>query len=70
MDDNNTCCHDIHAVDWDEDDADMMAAAVLVIVNTNMAIMDCMMLALIMRHDHQLSKHVRFPSQHRGGASD
>lgn len=44
MDDNDTHHNDIHAVDWD-DDTDMMAAAVLVVVNTNIAIMNCIMLA-------------------------
>ena len=41
--DNNDTAHhhyDVHAVDWD-DDTDMMAAAVLVVVNTNTAIMNC-----------------------------
>jgi hypothetical protein len=42
MDDDSTGDNDIHAVDWD-DDTDMMAAAVLVIVNMNEMMMDSIM---------------------------
>ena len=42
MDDDSTGDSDIHAVDWD-DDTDMMAAAVLVVVNMNEVIMDSIM---------------------------
>ena len=57
--------HDIHAVDWD-DDTDMMAAAVLVVVNTNTAIMNRIMLAHQEQQEHkrlQLMNDILTPNQ-------
>jgi hypothetical protein len=49
MDDNDTHHDDIHAGYWD-DETDMMAAAVLVEVNANSAIMNCIVL---LAHEEQ-----------------
>jgi hypothetical protein len=57
--------HDIHAVDWD-DDTDMMAAAVLVVVNTNTAIMNRIILAHQELQEHerlQLMNDILTPNQ-------
>ena len=66
MDDDDAPRHyDIHAVDWD-DDTDMMAAAVLVVVNTNTAIMNRIILAHQEQQEHerlQLMNDILTPNQ-------
>jgi hypothetical protein len=52
MDDNDTHHDDIHA-GYLDDETDTMAAAVLVVVNANSAIMNCIMLTHEEQQEHE-----------------